>query len=545
MHGGEFFYAPRTDASALCSGRVKQNPLHLRDAILWAVAALAISLVFSAAVLRGLGPSSDVWDYSQEARQLERGEGFTSLYTYPVHLGPEDQPPFPVRWRMPLHAVRGAIALRMGFPLPEAFLVAGAQAHAFLVAFVFLLGAHLHSRRAGAIAAACALDCPFFLDVYSVGLNVAPAAALGLAVWLLLLRGKGLVTAILASIGAAACWYLRGETLLLAPVWAWAASSGREGVTWKRGAVFLAAFAALCAPWLIALTASTGSAAPIRGNPMLLYTPEYPGYASSRGYGVAIPGVLEYLLAHPVSFAFRWAKDIVGFGLDFLTGLGPIAVGLAMAGLLLREPRDRYAWLKPALPFLAAIAIQMAAFAALERSPRFLVPVVPLACVMVGIAGAPALDRLCGRRMVLALFALLLLERGATVAFQTREATRRAPAMPRETLVALKPLAAAWPKQALLLTDTPDWAAWHLDRPALLLPLHRDLDPLLRDHEVAAIFLSPYARGRNATDGDTAWVGIQDRAEALPGFRGPEMLPGGARLYVREPLARSEAVGTK
>jgi hypothetical protein len=186
------------------------------------------------------------------------------------------------------------------------------------------------------------------------------------------------------------------------------------------------------------------------------------------------------------------------------------------------------------LPLVAAIALSVATFAAIERGSRHLLPVAPLACVLVGVAAAPALDRFCGRRMILALFALLLLERGATVAFHTRDAARRAPPMPRETLAALSPRAAAWPKDAILLTDVPDWAAWHLDRPALLLPLHRSLEPTLRDHGVSAIFLSPGARGRNAADGDTAWVGILDRSEPLPGFRGPAALPGGARLYVRE-----------
>ena len=534
-NGGEFFYAPPAPCR-LCSGGVNptpltnRNPLHFRDAILWGVAALAVSLVFAAVVRPNIGPSSDIWDYSQEARQLARGEGFTSLYTYPVHLGSDDLPPFPVRWRMPLYAARGALALRMGFPLPDTFLIIGAQSHAVLVAFVFLLGAHLHSRRAGALAAACTLACPFFLDAYSAGLNQVPAAAFGLIVWFLLLRGRGTGTAILAALAAAVSWYLRSETLILVPVWAWVASAA--GL--RRCGTFLVVFAALCAPWPIALAVSTGSAFPIQGNPMLLYTPEYPGYASARAYGETLPGALEYLLRHPGSFVSRWVKDLMGFGLDFLGGVGPIAVGLALAGLLLREARDRYAALRPTLPFVAAIAIQMAVFAALERSPRFLVPVVPLACVMVGIAGAPALDRLRGRRMLLAMFALLMIERGATVAFQTRDAARRSSPMPRETLAALSTRAAKWPKEALLLSDTPDWAAWHLDRPAVLLPLRRSLEPLLLDHDVAAIFLSPGARARNAADGDTAWVGILDRSEPLPGFQGPTPLPGGARLYVRD-----------
>jgi hypothetical protein len=330
---------------------------------------------------------------------------------------------------------------------------------------------------------------------------------------------------------AAAAWYLRGESLLMAPLWAWAA--GRGSV--RRGALFAAAYVLLCAPWPLYLAQTTGHASSIQGNPMLLYTPEYPGYSSARSYGTAMPAVIPYVLAHPGTFAVRWVKDVLGFGIDLLRGLGPIAIGLAMAGLLLREARERYAPLRPTVPFAIAIALQIAAFSALERSPRFLVPVAPLACVMIGLVAAPALDRLCGRRALIALFALLITERALTVAFDTREAPRRFPPLPRAAATALNAEATAgsWPRDRLIVSDVPDWVAWHADRPALLLPLSRDLARVDRDHPIAAIFLSPEARARNIVDGDTSWVGVIDRNAPIQGFAGPTFLPGGARLYVR------------
>ena len=507
------------------------TPLPLRTALLWGLAALFVAILFSAATYRSIAPSSDLWDYSQEARQIARGQGFTSLYTYPTHLGPSDRAPFPVRWRMPLYAARGAMMLNVGASLPLGYFLVVAQSHAALVALVFLLAAHLASRRAGHIAAATALACPLFLDAYSPGMSQVPVAALALLVWLLLLRWRGATTAVLAAIVAAAAWYLRGESLLMAPLWAWVAVRGRA----RRGLLFAVVYVLLCAPWPVYLAQTTGHASSIQGNPMLLYTPEYPGYSSARSYGVAMPAAVPYVLAHPMTFAVRWIKDVLGFGLDLLGGLGPLAIGLAMAGLLLREARERYAPLRPTLPFLIAIALQIAAFSALERSPRFLVPVAPLACVMIGIAAAPALDRLCGRRALEALFALLIAERALTVAFQTREAPRRFPPLPPATASALNAAATAgvWPRDRLILSDIPDWVAWHADRAALLLPLARDLARVERDHPVAAIFLSPDARARNVADGDTAWVGVIDRNAPIPGYEGPSFLPGGARVYVR------------
>jgi hypothetical protein len=119
-----------------------------RAAALWALLALALATLFACVTYSRIPPSSDVWDYAQEARQLARSQGFTSLYTYPTHLGTEPAP-FPVRWRMPLYAAIGAAFLTLGLPLPLGFFIVAVLAHAALVGLVFLLASHLHSPRAG------------------------------------------------------------------------------------------------------------------------------------------------------------------------------------------------------------------------------------------------------------------------------------------------------------------------------------------------------------------------------------------------------------
>ena len=514
--------------------------------------ALLVSALFSLTVHPNISPANDLWDYAQEARQIARGEGFTSLYTYPVLLEVPDPvgqagAPFPVRWRLPLFAALGAALLSLGVPLPAGFFLVGVFAHAAVVSLVFLLAAHLHSARAGAIAAACAVASPLLLDAFSPALSQVPTAALALGVWLLLLRGTSPRATAGAALCAAAAWYLRGESLLMAPVWIWMAM--RRGGP-ARALLFAGLYATFCLPWLVYLQMSEGSSTPIQGNPMLLYTPEYPGYSSSRTYGEAMPGVLDYVLRHPATFAWRWAKDMAGFGVDLLAALGPVAVGLGIAGLLFRETKERWASLQPAMPLLVAGAIQIAAFACLERSPRFLVPAIPLACAVVGLAAAPALDRICGLRRVVALIAILVLERSAVVAFDTREAARRFPAMPASVAVELKERLAAGGARAVeadaavsdagmqwrapvIWTDAPDWVAWHLDRPALLLPLWRQRERVAADYPVAAVFLSPDARARNLADGERDWVRVIEQNEAIEKFGAPEMLSSGARVYLR------------
>jgi hypothetical protein len=504
-----------------------RTQLPWRVALSWALLALAIAACFAYVALSRIPPSSDVWDYAQEARQLARGDGFTSLYTYPTHLGIEPAP-FPVRWRMPLYAAIGAMFLTVGVPLPLGYFIVAVLAQAVLVGLVFLLASHLHSPRAGALAAAFAIASPILLDPFSAGLSQVPAAALGAAIWFLLLRYARPSSAAAAGLLAAAAWYLRGETVIMLPLWFACAARGRR---WDRAFAFALVFAALSLPWIAHLRAETGASAPIQGNPMLLYTPEYPGYSSTRTYLEPMPGALAYVAAHPGTFAWRFAKDAVGYGIDLLWGLGPLVLGLAMAGLLLRDPKERWRALRPTRWLLAAAVVQVAAFSCLERSPRFLVPALPLVCVALGLAAAPALDRICGRRNQTVLIALLILERIVLVGITTRDAERRFPPLPVSTAAQLRD-ALGPPRIGIVWTDVPDWVAWHLDRPALLLPLWRQRDRVAADHPVAAIYLSPGARSRNEADGEARWIRAASDLDSIPGFSRPEALSAGGQVFL-------------
>ncbi len=498
------------------------------------VLALAAGIVFARAALPGVAPASDLWDYSQEARQIARGEGFNSLYTYPLFLDASSNAPFPVLWRMPLYALLGAFLLRLGIALPAGFLYIGALGHALLVTLTYVLGAKIHSPRAGFWAATCALACPLLLDFYNPGMSQAPATVLALVVWLLLLGSAGTFSAVLAALAAAGAWYLRGESLLMVPVWLWIAARGAGGGSprWPRAIVFVVAYAMLCIPWLIVSRHAHGGFS-IQGNPMLLYTSRFPGYSSSRTLGVRLPGMLEYVSHNPGEFALRYVKDIAGYLIDLLDGIGPVALGAAVVGIALRGIWSLGSWNRKYLPLLVAIAIQILAMSALERSPRFLVPVLPVVLVLVGAAAAPALDRLARNRGVAVLLLVVILERGARVMYQHTDALRRFPPVSAETTAKVAAHSRTWPRGGLVLSDAPDWVAWHLGRTALFLPVSHQLDSLSSARQIDAIWLSHAARARNAADRDTAWVGTLDRNESLAGYLGPVMV-GGSRVYVRE-----------
>jgi len=500
-----------------------------RIAVLWFLLALVAGLLFAHAAVPGIAPASDLWDHSQAARQIARGEGFTSLYTYPLFLG-QDQPPFPIRWRMPLYALLGALLLKLGIALPGGFLYLGAVAHGLLVALTYWLGARLHSARVGSWAAACALLCPLLLNFYNPGLSQGPAAVLDLVVWILLLGSGGALGAGLAAVAAAGAWHLRIESLLFVPIWFWVAARRESGGSWRwpRAATFLVVYVALCLPWFLVSHRARGA---FDIHPMLLYTAEYPGYSSSRTLGANLPGPLQFVSSHLGAFALRFVKDAAGYLIDVLDGFGPLAIGIAVAGALWggfnREIIRRHA------PLFVAVGLQILAMSALERNPLFLIPIVPLILVLLGIAAAPALGRVRHGRALTALLLVIALERGGRLLYQRADAARRFPPVPADTAPELMKRAPGWPRAGLLLSDAPDWIAWYLDRPALLLPLRAQLDSLAATRPVSAIWLSPGARARNVADGDTAWVGVMDRGEHLRGFSGPEAMSGGSSLYVK------------
>ena len=515
-----------------------RSSVSFRSVILCGALGLAVGIAFAAAAIPTISPSSDLWEYAQEARQIARGQGFTSLYTYPVFLGREG-PPFPVLWRMPLYPSLGAFLLWLGVRLPDGFLYFGALAHALLVALTYWLAGRLHSARAGAIAAACAVACPFFLDPYNPGLSQVPAAVLGLAVWLALVSSRGRLGAAVAALPAAAVWLLRAESMVFIPAWIWMAAmpdgSSPRRWRWTRALSFLAVYAALCLPWLIVMEGErTGFGLPARL--MLLYTPQYPGYSSWRMVGAALPGALEYVAQHPAYAVLRYARNVAGYLLTLLSGVGPVALAIAVAGVAARRRLPSLGLAAPAMPLLLAIALQIFSLAAVQHAPRFLTPIAPLACVLVGMAATPLLDRWGGGRRAAALLLALALERAGTVAYQRVDAGRRGRPLGRETVSVLVDRTRNWSRdRGVLLTDVPDWAAWHLDRPTIFLPLRGDVEKVTQARPVSGIWLSRDARARNLADRDSAWVLAIDRNEPLPGFAGPDVLPDGSRLYRHVP----------
>src|SRR5205814_803024 len=154
-------------------------------------------------------------------------------------------------------------------------------------------------------------------------------------------------------------WYLRGESMLFVPLWLWVAARPSPEVSprWSRAFVFLLVYVALCLPWLFVLRHQGFMIL----SPILLYSAQFPGYSSSRTFGAQLPSMVEYVARYPTSFAIRVAKDLFGYTLDLLDGIGPVALGLAFAGIALRRFVLSRSAIRRYLPLLIAIALQLLA----------------------------------------------------------------------------------------------------------------------------------------------------------------------------------------
>jgi 4-amino-4-deoxy-L-arabinose transferase-like glycosyltransferase len=124
----------------------------------------------------------DAHDYAQMARQLARGEGWTSLQAFPYLLewlperGLSIEPPWPVVTRFPLPILVEAFAFRLLGERHLATVVFGGVYCVATAAVLFLLVRRLYGGRAGIFAALLVVALPASV-VYSVSGLTQPGAA--------------------------------------------------------------------------------------------------------------------------------------------------------------------------------------------------------------------------------------------------------------------------------------------------------------------------------------------------------------------------------
>ena len=199
----------------------------------------------------------DAFHYAEMGRQLYRGEGFTSLQTYPYILswyeshGVPLTPPWPNVARFPLITILYAAVFHLTGPTVEGVLLTGAIGFVFLALGVTALGARLFSPVAGLIAGLAVCCNSWLIFFVFSGLLETWAAALIVAVaWALLSAHRSLQQSVLLGLLLALSFLLRYDLLVLVPAAFVSLAFSHRRVLWRSTLGIVFGFSALVLPWV-------------------------------------------------------------------------------------------------------------------------------------------------------------------------------------------------------------------------------------------------------------------------------------------------------
>jgi 4-amino-4-deoxy-L-arabinose transferase-like glycosyltransferase len=339
-------------------------------------------------------PYSDTWDYLQLGRQIATGQGFTSLFSYPLFLpwsgdsSPADGH-FPLLWRPPIYPmlVAGSFALTGG---PSAWAPVLLQALGYLLAILatYLLVLEFTGRRWALLGGLVVALSPPLIGLEEPGIATTLYGALLVFAVRAVLRADTRGKAALAGATFGLLALLRGEAVLFLPAMMWLLWAGDRGDRERRIWLFLVAAVLVSVPWILRTWIVSGR--PFFGTSSLLFieTTDFPAWTSSRSVDTLSRSALLWALSEPVQVGWKSLKNLYHYLTQALLlplpALAPFV--WAAAGRLTRVGRES-AWCSA---ILIALGLTILVLSPLEYAPRLLVPFIPLLTVV----GIILLDRI-------------------------------------------------------------------------------------------------------------------------------------------------------
>jgi 4-amino-4-deoxy-L-arabinose transferase-like glycosyltransferase len=453
--------------------------------------------------------TSDAWDYLQLGRQLYRGEGFTSLFTYPPFLpesvpggkailhdeltlplpgpppapGDLERPPadspsapghvesFPLLWRQPGFPVLVAAGFAVaGGPEPNAALALQILALVLLPLSVYLLARSVVSPGWAFWAAILALLVPLAIGARSPFVATTWTAVFWTLLFAFFLRARSAAAWVGTGLFLGLTVLFRLETWFLVPgllVLLWV-SHDRDRV--KAAVTVLVLAVLVVAPWHLHLWRVTGEPFYNTGSLLFHATQRFPGWESSRTLAVRMQRAGSFLMFHRDQVMTKAVHDLLGYGRTLAVLPSPFLAPFLWLTLL-RPPQGRVARGLVA-GGAVAITVLVLALSPMEYAPRFVAPLVPIMAVgaVMTVARIPRWRALLvGAALAVGLAATAMALRG-----RGHETTGRLAAEDLNRLWTL-PQATALHRGAVALVDSPTVYAWIWDRPAVWTPLPRDL----------------------------------------------------------------------
>ncbi len=456
-----------------------RRPTSARESERWFAATFACVLVFwlfDLLVLRAGTPDplDDTWEYGVVARALMEGRGFRTLVIHPPLWSLRD-----AAFHVPVlvHGPLLPLALLPGVALAGAHALDGAAYLAAIFAVLaalatFRLGERLHSPAVGAAAAMLYTLSP--LGIVAVHHDI----ALHAGAWLLALamsllaeeRPRGAAAGIALGLGA----LVRPEFALAFPVLLVLAGGVR--------AAFALAFALCVAPWSLHALLAVGTPFFNLSSYLLIgYWEGRRGIAVMRDFSLPPSAWPATLAAEMPHLPRKWIEFLPHALKRWLcapsgaTGwLAPVGWVLALAPVRVRP----FALASVALGLLPLAVMVLTVF-----DPRYLVPFLPLAAVGVAIGARELTEWAPGwMRRPRAWIGLLLLAMLPSTLPQLHDGWRGAAELrtrlARERAGLAERFGGAGARATgVVYSDTPDFVAWTLRRPAVWLtePEYREL----------------------------------------------------------------------
>lgn len=380
---------------------IRANPREIGIGVLVAIAAVFVYLVYHGARASDLLDPAAM-DYAQIARNLTRGEGFSTNLIRPMSLARvHNISHHPDLYHGPLHPLWMSLFFRLGGPTAQMAAWSCGVAYLLSLPLVFYIASRLFDRRIAMLSLALYAINYLSLQYAVSGLETSLATLIA-TLLVLTLYWHLKAPASSAAVTAALCGGIAALAFLTEYIYGSLLVPVLGAIAWRRGhyrwaemIVCLAVFALVATPWAVRNTR-------VAGNPFFTLqlgefvsnTTTHKGHALFRRFA-PLPNPLSFMVAHPREM---WQK-IRPMTLSMYESIpslgGPFVAAFFLAGVFVRLG-DRalsdlrcvhYAWLALLTGLLCLVS----------GDARFLVALSPLVVIIAAATFVTLLDTFAER----------------------------------------------------------------------------------------------------------------------------------------------------